>query len=126
MPALTLFALALLGQSTTPPVKMQGPDDPPVSQTKRMVLDGTPIDYTATFGLMPLRDDRGEIEARMSFAAYTKNGADVTTRPLVFCYNGGPGSATLWLHIGTVGPRRVAMNDDGTMPKPPFKLVDNT
>lgn len=104
---------------------MQGLDDPPISVEKSITLDGAALPYTATFGLIPLKDEKGEVEARMSFTAYVKKGADPTTRPLLFAYNGGPGSATLWLHLGTIGPRRVAMNDDGTMPKPPYKLVEN-
>jgi carboxypeptidase C (cathepsin A) len=54
-----------------------------------------------------------------------KRKAETARRPVTFCFNGGPGSASLWLHLGALGPRRVKMNDDGSMPAPPFALVDN-
>lgn len=127
MPAAFFLAVSLALQTpVTPAPKMQGPDDPPISLTRSITLDGVVLPYTATFGLLPLKDEKGEVEARMSFTAYTKNGADAATRPLLLAYNGGPGSASLWLHLGTIGPRRVSLNDDGTMPRPPFRLVDNT
>jgi carboxypeptidase C (cathepsin A) len=57
---------------------------------------------------------------------YTLDGvSDRSQRPLTFSFNGGPGSASVWLHMGAIGPRRVPMNPDGTMPPPPFRLVDN-
>ena len=61
----------------------------------------------------------------MFFVAYTKDGEDVKTRPLSFLYNGGPGSATMWLHMGAFGPRRVYTIDGTFTPPAPYKLVDN-
>ncbi len=76
--------------------------------------------------MMPIKNRDGETEARMFFMAYTLDeGGARGRRPLTFCFNGGPGSASVWLHLGAIGPRRVPMNADGTMPQPPYQLVDN-
>jgi carboxypeptidase C (cathepsin A) len=88
-------------------------------------LDGREIKYTATAGTLPIRGDDGKIQARMFYVAYTKDGEDPKTRPVSFLYNGGPGSATVWLHMGSFAPRHVAMADDGFQPAPPYQLVDN-
>jgi len=64
--------------------------------------------------------------AEVFFVAYTKDGvSNKSKRPLTFSFNGGPGSASVWLHLGVLGPRRVVLTDDGELPKPPFKLTDN-
>lgn len=81
--------------------------------------------YTATVGMMPIKNREGETEARMFFMAYTLDNPSRSQRPLTFAFNGGPGSASVWLHLGAIGPKRVRMNVDGTMPAPPFDLVDN-
>ena len=75
---------------------------------------------------MPIKNRDGETEARMFFTAYTLDDAgNRARRPLTICFNGGPGSASVWLHMGAIGPKRVRMNPDGTMPAPPYELVDN-
>ena len=75
---------------------------------------------------MPIKNRDGETEARIFFMAYTLDDAGARgRRPLTFSFNGGPGSASVWLHLGAIGPKRVRMNSDGTMPAPPFELVDN-
>ena len=97
-----------------------------VSQTSHAVrLDGREIKYTATTGTLPIRLDDGRVSARMFFVAYTKDGEDVKTRPVSFLYNGGPGAATIWLHMGSFAPRHVQMAAEGFQPAPPFRLVDN-
>jgi carboxypeptidase C (cathepsin A) len=76
--------------------------------------------------MMPIKNREGETEARMFFMAYTLDDAGSRgRRPLTFSFNGGPGSSSVWLHLGALGPKRVRMNPDGTMPGPPFELVDN-
>jgi carboxypeptidase C (cathepsin A) len=96
------------------------------SQTSHVVrMDGQDIKYTATAGTIPIRLDNGKVAARMFFVAYTKDGEDVKTRPISFLYNGGPGSATVWLHMGSFAPVHVQMADDGFQPAPPYHLVDN-
>jgi carboxypeptidase C (cathepsin A) len=101
-------------------------EEPPVVTHHEIRVGGKTLKYTATTGLMPLRDANGETEAHIFFTAYTLDGAgDTSRRPLMFSFNGGPGSASVWLHLGAVGPKRVVMLPDGQMPAPPFHLVDN-
>jgi carboxypeptidase C (cathepsin A) len=88
-------------------------------------LPGGPLAYTATAEQIPIRNESGEVECRMFCVYYSKDGADTHQRPVTFAFNGGPGSASFWLHMGTLGPRRAPMNDDGTLPNPPFAPVDN-
>jgi len=96
------------------------------SQTSHsMRLDGRELKYTATAGTLPIRGEDGKVAAKMFYVAYTKDGEDAKTRPVSFLYNGGPGSATIWLHMGSFAPRRVQMAEDGFQPAPPYKLVDN-
>ena len=82
--------------------------------------------YTATAAMMPIRNEQsGETEGNMFYVAYTKDGAEPATRPIAFIFNGGPGSATVWLHMGAFGPKLVKLNPDGTNPPPPATYVDN-
>src|SRR5262245_61264824 len=90
-----------------------------------LVLDGREIKYSARAGTLPIRGDDGKVQARMFFVAYTKDGEDPKTRPLAFLYNGGPGSATIWLHMGSFAPKRAQMADEGFQPAPPYHLGDN-
>jgi len=97
-----------------------------LSQTSHVLrLDGREIKYTATAGTLPIRLDDGKVAARMFFVAYTKDGEPAETRPLAFLYNGGPGSASVWLHMGSFAPVKAQMAEDGFQPAPPFRLVDN-
>ena len=61
----------------------------------------------------------------MFYVSYAKDGADAHSRPVTFAFNGGPGSASLWLHMGALGPKRAPMNDDGSLPAPPYQAIDN-
>jgi carboxypeptidase C (cathepsin A) len=90
-----------------------------------LLLNGRELRYTATAGTLPIRLEDGRLAARMFFVAYTKDGEDAKTRPVSFLYNGGPGSATIWLHMGSFAPRRAQMADEGFQPAPPYRLVDN-
>ncbi|MBE3095632.1 MAG: peptidase S10 [Planctomycetes bacterium] len=102
------------------------PKEEKISQTSHALrVDGREIKYTATAGTLPIRLDDGKVAARMFFVAYTKDGEDAKARPVSFVYNGGPGSATVWLHMGSFSPRRVQMADEGFQPPPPYQLVDN-
>jgi len=97
-----------------------------ISQSSHTIrLDGREIKYSATAGTLPIRLDDGKIAARMFFVAYTRDGEDVKTRPVSFLYNGGPGAATIWLHMGSFAPKHVQMSEDGFQPPPPYRLVDN-
>ncbi len=100
-------------------------EEPPIVTHHEIHVGGKILRYTATTGFMPIRNEEsGEIEANIFFMAYTLDGA-APKRPLMFSFNGGPGSASIWLHLGAIGPRRVKMMTDGAMPQPPFELVDN-
>lgn len=81
--------------------------------------------YSAEVGMLPLKDEFGNVEAGMSYFAYRKVGVEVGERPLMFSFNGGPGSSSVWLHLGAVGPKRVALQPDGAMPAPPYRLEEN-
>ena len=84
------------------------------------------INYTTRAGTIVLRNDDGEPRASFFFVYYAKDGADPAARPITFTFNGGPGSSSVWLHMGAFGPKRVAYADDeGHAAAPPYKLVDN-
>src|SRR5882762_3225410 len=101
-------------------------DEKPVVTHHEIRVNGKALKYTATTGLMPIRNAKGDTEAHIFFMAYTLDGvSDTARRPLMFSFNGGPGSASVWLHLGALGPKRVEMLDNGEMPHPPFHLVDN-
>lgn len=87
---------------------------------------GKAFDYTATAGTLIVRDDDDKPIASMSYIAYAKRDVkDAGTRPILFAFNGGPGSSSLWLHMGVLGPRRVVVSDPGPTPAAPFRTVDN-
>ncbi len=98
---------------------------PPVVTHHEIKLDGKTLRYTATAGRLPIKDPAGTIEAEMFFIAYTLDGADSSRRPLTFAFNGGPGSASLWLHLGALGPRKVVLAKGGMMPASPYRFMDN-
>jgi carboxypeptidase C (cathepsin A) len=100
--------------------------DKPVVTKHSIRAGGRTLNYTVTTGMMPIRSTTGELEARMFFMAYTlDNAGEAGRRPLMFSFNGGPGSSSVWLHLGALGPRRVKMLDDGGLPPAPYELVDN-
>lgn len=101
-------------------------DEPPVVTHHDVRVGGRTLKYTATTGFLPVKSTTGDIEARLFFMAYTLDDApDAAKRPLMFSFNGGPGSSSVWLHLGALGPRRVKMRPDGGMPAAPYELVDN-
>jgi carboxypeptidase C (cathepsin A) len=114
-------------QAPPPPADPAMTDGSPVVAHHSISVAGRTLEYTTTTGMMPLRNAAtGETEARVFFVAYTLDGvADRSQRPLMFSFNGGPGSSSVWLHLGALGPRRVEMMENGEMPAPPFRLVDN-
>ncbi len=90
-------------------------------------LGGQTIPYTASAGTTLIRNDAGEPTGLIYSVAYTRSDVrDPSRRPVAFLYNGGPGSATMWLHMGAFGPRRVATVNGQFTPPAPYKLVDNT
>lgn len=108
-----------------PPKPVDVREESPVVMKHTAKVGNKTLNYTTTTGFMPIRNDRtGEVEARIFFMAYTLDNPPAD-RPLMFSFNGGPGSASVWLHLGALGPKRVKMLDDGLMPAPPYQLVDN-
>ena len=98
---------------------------PPVVTHHQITVDGKALKYTATAGRLPIKRGDGRIEAEMFFVAYTLDGQDAEKRPLTFAFNGGPGSASIWLHMGALGPRRASLQPDGLLPPAPYRIADN-
>jgi carboxypeptidase C (cathepsin A) len=98
-----------------------------VVQTRHTVkVGGQEIKYTATAGTILLKLEDGTPKASVFYVAYTRDDvSDMAKRPVTFTFNGGPGAASIWLHLGALGPRRVEMGDAGALLAPPYKLVDN-
>ena len=115
------------------------PKDSFVVTHHSILCGGKKISYTATAGRMILKeeivqkegDQKNQYEgekprAEIFFVAYTLDGVDdPTKRPITFAFNGGPGSASIWIHMGLLGPKRVLLNDDGTPLPPPARLTEN-
>ncbi len=92
----------------------------------RIAVHGKPIDYTATAGTLVIRDDEDKPLANIGFVAYTKRDVrDSGQRPIMFAFNGGPGSSSMWLHMGVLGPKRVVVADPGPTSPAPYRTVDN-
>jgi len=100
-------------------------NDPSVTQHS-IVVDGETLDYTVTAGYMLMDDEMDSLQAKVFFIAYTLDDVeDATERPITYTFNGGPGSSSVWLHMGGLGPKRVRMRDDGGSLPPPYDVVDN-
>ena len=139
LPPLGAAALAFLCVSAAPLAAQQAtaapsPDTaaanavPPetTSVTQHVItLDGHLIHYTATAGNLLVRNDSGQAIGSFFYVAYTEDGADVQKRPVTFLYNGGPGSSTIWLHMGSVAPVRVSSVDAAPTPPAPYRVEDN-
>jgi len=104
-----------------------GSPEEETSDTKHTgTFGGEELSYTVTAGTMTVSKKEKDPAASMFYVAYVKDGVkDSAERPIVYCFNGGPGSSAVWLHLGGFGPKRVQMTADGMMPKPPFRLDDN-
>ena len=103
---------------------------PAVKSEGEVRLGGKAMPYAAALEFIPVTgpvfaDTGGEPEAAVFTTAYALKGAEARTRPICFAFNGGPGSASVWLHLGALGPKRVQVNDDGSMPLPPYAVSDN-
>jgi carboxypeptidase C (cathepsin A) len=109
------------------------PKDNLVETRHTVRIGGRTVKYTVTTGTIVMKEEVSEKEgetdkprAQIFFTAYTMDGVkDKSKRPITFSFNGGPGSSSVWLHMGVLGPRRVVLTDEGEMPPPPFKLTDN-
>jgi len=95
-----------------------------------ITLGGRAMPYSTVAAFVPvaaggLDEKRGDPEAAIFTIAYLLKDADPLTRPVCFAFNGGPGAASVFLNLGALGPKRVVINDDGTMPLPPYTVTDN-
>ena len=99
----------------------------PITTQHQITLQGETIQYTAHAGFIPIRQaTSGVTEGHLFYIYYSKNGVtDKSKRPVWFLFNGGPGAATVWLHMGAFGPKMVKMNSNGLATPPPYTYVDN-
>jgi carboxypeptidase C (cathepsin A) len=102
----------------------------PRKSTSSIKLNGRTMKYTAIAAFVPVTaggidEKRGEPEAAVFTTSYFLDDADAKARPVCFVFNGGPGSASIWLHLGAVGPKHVVTREDGTMPPAPYTVTDN-
>jgi carboxypeptidase C (cathepsin A) len=121
---------ASAGQDNTPPESLVQKLMKPMSSVTHgsVTIEGKTINYEAVAGTLVIDgtgDKESTPEVAMSYFAYFKEGADPSKRPITFLYNGGPGSSTVWLHMGAWGPKRVVTNDDTHTPAAPYQLVNN-
>jgi carboxypeptidase C (cathepsin A) len=97
-----------------------------VTTKHAITVRGQKVDYTATAGTLLLKKEDDKPSASIFFVAYTRDDVtDKAKRPLQFTFNGGPGSSSVWLHMGAFGPKRVVLGPDGQQPAPPYQLVEN-
>ena len=104
--------------------KKEVPEPEPIVRHHQVTINGKALHYTTTAGRLPIKNADSEAEAYIFFMAYTLDNPPAG-RPLMFSFNGGPGSSSIWLHLGAIGPKRVKLLPNGGLPKPPFELVDN-
>jgi carboxypeptidase C (cathepsin A) len=117
----------------TLPMTLVAQDEAPkeVPEAKTWVTEqsarvgGKNIDYTVTAGTMLMKNDKDEATALFGYTAYVAKGGNKSERPVMFAYNGGPGSASLWLHMGILGPQRAVIADAGWSDNGPYKRVNN-
>ena len=113
---------------------LKEPEDNVVQSHHNVVIDGKEINYTVTAGKLVLTEEEEEDEkskgekakASIFFVAYTRDEVEESNkRPITFSFNGGPGSSSVWLHLGVLGPRKIELDDDGYPLPPPYRLIDN-
>ncbi|MDX1936390.1 MAG: carboxypeptidase [Flavihumibacter sp.] len=90
-----------------------------------VTMGATKIAYTTHTGYLDLKNDTGKLIAKVFFTYYKKDNEAASKRPITFTFNGGPGSSSVWLHMGALGPRRVYLKDDGTATAPPYQVINN-
>ncbi|MDN3656405.1 carboxypeptidase [Ferruginibacter paludis] len=126
---LSLFSLAVTAQKTAHTViktdLVPAGITATISKNSVNLTAGKRLDYTAFTGYLNLQNDTGKQVAKIFFTYYRKDGEDASQRPVCFTFNGGPGSSSVWLHMGGLGPKRVLLQDDGTAPAPPYQIINN-
>jgi carboxypeptidase C (cathepsin A) len=116
-------------KSPEPPAK-ETPPPPviePIVRESSVTIDGKKVPYKVTTGKLQLKADDGKVRASIFHVSYVRSDVkDVSTRPVLFAFNGGPGSSAVWLHIGVLGPKIIKLPGDGTLPPmPPVRVTDN-
>jgi carboxypeptidase C (cathepsin A) len=133
IPVLLCFSMAALAaEKPEKPAdadseKSDSPEKPPVVRESEVTIGGKKIPYRVTTGKILLKQEDGKPRASIFHVSYERSDVeDKTTRPVMFAFNGGPGSSAVWLHIGVLGPRIIQLTGDGTSaPPPPAKLANN-
>jgi len=116
---LSLFSQEKKEEPLPPP-----PVESAVTTTDSATINGVKVDYKTIAGTLVLKDDKDKAKASIFYVAYFKESTDKEKRPITFCFNGGPGCPSLWLHLGLLGPKRVNLPETGPV-APPFSLVNN-
>ena len=149
---LAAMASSSLVRADEPTTMAATPDKLSITTGTLTPPSGNPVPYTAIAGYMPLKEETGKLRARIFYTTYIVGGVaavppatgpapatapttapatqeaafpPASKRPLIFLFNGGPGAASVWLHLGAVGPKKLDIPDDGSAPKPPYRVVDN-
>lgn len=124
-----ISVIALLTFVNTSPLVAQHmglPADTAFTSEATVTVNGETIPYTATAGTQPVWNEDGDVDASLFYVYYERSDVDdKSTRPLVFSFNGGPGSASVWMHIGYTGPRFLQINDEG-YPIQPYGVTENS
>ena len=125
---LIFFAAAMMAQEAPDGDKEGATEEPKAessSTSHQSRIDGKTIRYTAVAGITLLKNDDGEPIAEFGYTAYLKDGVeDLSKRPIMFAYNGGPGSSSIWLHMGVLGPV-IVVTKDAEFTGPPFQRINN-
>jgi carboxypeptidase C (cathepsin A) len=127
--AFSLAAAAPRHESPAPPAEASEANLPPrfpdAVTHHTLVMGGHTYAYTARAGTLDVTNPAGKIGCRMFYTAFTLDDANASQRPVTFIYNGGPGSSTVWLRMGSMGPVRVVVADGGMTGPAPYRIVDN-
>lgn len=121
----TANVLAASDSAKTTIQKIQEATDKQVVTQQQIKLNGKTFKYSATAGNMIINGDDNKPSASVFYVAYTKKSDDKKSRPVTFVFNGGPGSSSLWLHMGSFGPKRVKTTNAAPTPTAPYTLLDN-
>lgn len=120
-----LFLMSITLSYSSIAQQRQLPADTTVTTESSVTINGESIPYTATAGTQPVWNDKGNVDASLFYVYYERTDVDdKSARPLVFSFNGGPGSASVWMHIGYTGPRFLRIDDEG-YPIQPYGVIDN-
>lgn len=128
LPCLLLLSLLLptLGAQDAQDAQAKEPQPSHWKSHHSVLIQGETIDYDAVLGSIILRDEKEKPSGELFYTSYSRTGiSSPEKRPIIFSYNGGPGSASFWLHMGIMGPRRVVTPNVGQQAPPPYPLVDN-